>query len=83
MKFGSWTYDGFQLDLRLASEDGGDLSTYITNGEWILIGKYFPYFLSYKFDENSIRGGARREQGELSPCQGNFCMGYLNIVDKQ
>ncbi|GIY27602.1 acetylcholine receptor subunit alpha-type acr-16 [Caerostris extrusa] len=26
MKFGSWTYDGFQLDLRLASEDGGDLS---------------------------------------------------------
>ncbi|CAL1283247.1 unnamed protein product [Larinioides sclopetarius] len=39
MKFGSWTYDGFQLDLRLASEDGGDLSTYITNGEWDLIGK--------------------------------------------
>ncbi|KAG8178945.1 hypothetical protein JTE90_027824 [Oedothorax gibbosus] len=38
MKFGSWTYDGFQLDLRLASEDGGDLSTYITNGEWDLIG---------------------------------------------
>ncbi|XP_054711411.1 neuronal acetylcholine receptor subunit alpha-7-like [Uloborus diversus] len=38
MKFGSWTYDGFQLDLRLASEEGGDLSTYITNGEWILIG---------------------------------------------
>ncbi|GFY72738.1 acetylcholine receptor subunit alpha-type acr-16 [Trichonephila inaurata madagascariensis] len=38
MKFGSWTYDGFQLDLRLASEDGGDLTTYITNGEWILIG---------------------------------------------
>ncbi|GFT73750.1 neuronal acetylcholine receptor subunit alpha-7 [Nephila pilipes] len=38
MKFGSWTYDGFQLDLRLASEDGGDLSTYISNGEWILIG---------------------------------------------
>ncbi|CAL1283244.1 unnamed protein product [Larinioides sclopetarius] len=37
MKFGSWTYDGFQLDLRLASEDGGDLSTYITNGEWDLI----------------------------------------------
>ncbi|XP_071034736.1 neuronal acetylcholine receptor subunit alpha-7-like isoform X8 [Parasteatoda tepidariorum] len=38
MKFGSWTYDGFQLDLRLASEEGGDLSTYISNGEWILIG---------------------------------------------
>ncbi|KFM66080.1 Neuronal acetylcholine receptor subunit alpha-7, partial [Stegodyphus mimosarum] len=37
MKFGSWTYDGYQLDLRLSSEDGGDLSTYITNGEWELI----------------------------------------------
>ncbi|XP_067122652.1 neuronal acetylcholine receptor subunit alpha-7 isoform X2 [Centruroides vittatus] len=38
MKFGSWTYDGNQIDLRLASEDGGDLSTYIINGEWDLIG---------------------------------------------
>ncbi|GFR02361.1 acetylcholine receptor subunit alpha-type acr-16 [Trichonephila clavata] len=37
MKFGSWTYDGYQLDLRLSSEDGGDLSTYISNGEWDLI----------------------------------------------
>lgn len=38
MKFGSWTYDGFQIDLRMSSEEGGDLSTYITNGEWELIG---------------------------------------------
>nr|XP_042908637.1 neuronal acetylcholine receptor subunit alpha-7-like [Parasteatoda tepidariorum] len=37
MKFGSWTYDGNQLDLRLSNEEGGDLSTYITNGEWDLI----------------------------------------------
>ncbi|KAI1283113.1 Neuronal acetylcholine receptor subunit alpha-7 [Halotydeus destructor] len=37
MKFGSWTYGGFSLDLRLATEDGGDLSSYITNGEWQLL----------------------------------------------
>nr|XP_042909530.1 neuronal acetylcholine receptor subunit alpha-7-like [Parasteatoda tepidariorum] len=41
MKFGSWTYDGNQIDLRLSSENGGDLSTYITNGEWELLGKQY------------------------------------------
>ncbi|XP_031776471.1 neuronal acetylcholine receptor subunit alpha-7 isoform X4 [Apis florea] len=38
MKFGSWTYDGNQVDLVLSSETGGDLSDFITNGEWYLIG---------------------------------------------
>ncbi|XP_063700655.1 neuronal acetylcholine receptor subunit alpha-7-like isoform X2 [Culicoides brevitarsis] len=38
MKFGSWTYDGNQLDLVLNSESGGDLSDFITNGEWYLLG---------------------------------------------
>ncbi|KAK3915891.1 Neuronal acetylcholine receptor subunit alpha-7 [Frankliniella fusca] len=38
MKFGSWTYDGSQLDLILNSEEGGDLSDFITNGEWYLLG---------------------------------------------
>ncbi|XP_018566635.1 neuronal acetylcholine receptor subunit alpha-7 isoform X1 [Anoplophora glabripennis] len=38
MKFGSWTYDGNQLDLVLNSEEGGDLSDFITNGEWYLLG---------------------------------------------
>nr|XP_014284144.1 neuronal acetylcholine receptor subunit alpha-7 isoform X3 [Halyomorpha halys] len=38
MKFGSWTYDGNQLDLVLKSEEGGDLSDFITNGEWYLVG---------------------------------------------
>ena len=28
----------FQLDLKLNSEKGGDISTYVTNGEWDLIG---------------------------------------------
>uniref|UniRef100_A0A6P7F121 Acetylcholine receptor subunit beta-like 1 isoform X1 n=1 Tax=Diabrotica virgifera virgifera TaxID=50390 RepID=A0A6P7F121_DIAVI len=38
MKFGSWTYDGLQLDLQLQDDDGGDLSSFITNGEWDLLG---------------------------------------------
>ncbi|XP_022258665.1 neuronal acetylcholine receptor subunit alpha-7-like isoform X1 [Limulus polyphemus] len=36
MKFGSWTYDGGAIDLRLASNEG-DLSAFISNGEWELI----------------------------------------------
>ncbi|CAG2166031.1 unnamed protein product [Oppiella nova] len=46
MKFGSWTYDGFALDLRLSSEDGGDISTYIANGEWVLMGQFTHYTIS-------------------------------------
>ncbi|RWS28834.1 neuronal acetylcholine receptor subunit alpha-7-like protein [Leptotrombidium deliense] len=38
MKFGSWSYVASALDLRVHSEEGGDLSTYIENGEWILLG---------------------------------------------
>ncbi|XP_075215944.1 nicotinic acetylcholine receptor alpha6 isoform X3 [Lycorma delicatula] len=38
MKFGSWTYDGNQLSLELKDEAGGDLSDFITNGEWYLLG---------------------------------------------
>lgn len=38
MKFGSWTYDGSQIDLQLQGE-GGDTSSFIPNGEWELIGE--------------------------------------------
>ncbi|XP_018327022.1 neuronal acetylcholine receptor subunit alpha-7 [Agrilus planipennis] len=38
MKFGSWTYDGLQLDLQLQDDGGGDISNFITNGEWDLLG---------------------------------------------
>ena len=40
LKFGSWTYNGFQLDLRLRQK-GVDLSNYVVNGEWSLIGIRF------------------------------------------
>ncbi len=38
MKFGSWTYDGAYLNLQL-NGDGGDISSFIPNGEWELVGK--------------------------------------------
>lgn len=36
LKFGSWTYDGWSLDLQMIE---ADLTDYIANGEWDLVGK--------------------------------------------
>ncbi|ELT87200.1 hypothetical protein CAPTEDRAFT_221893 [Capitella teleta] len=36
LKFGSWTYDGSAINLTLQG-DGGDISSFIPNGEWELI----------------------------------------------
>lgn len=36
LKFGSWTYDGWLLDLQMID---ADISTYMPNGEWDLIGE--------------------------------------------
>lgn len=33
-----YSYDGFQLDLQLQDETGGDISSFVTNGEWDLLG---------------------------------------------
>lgn len=37
MKFGSWTYDGFQVDVTNRSA-GVDLANYVYSGEWELLG---------------------------------------------
>jgi len=37
LKFGSWTYNGFNLDFQTQS-DKGETSSYIPNGEWELLG---------------------------------------------
>ena len=42
LKFGSWTYDGVQLDLRL-TRDNVDITNYVPNGEWEIIGTVCPY----------------------------------------
>ncbi len=31
LKFGSWTYNGFKIDIQLMSENGADTSSYISN----------------------------------------------------
>ncbi|XP_064608588.1 neuronal acetylcholine receptor subunit alpha-10-like isoform X2 [Liolophura sinensis] len=36
LKFGSWTYDGFQLDITNRSNEV-DLTNYVNNGEWDLV----------------------------------------------
>ena len=41
-KFGSWMYDGFQVDLQLYDDSATvDLSNYVFNGEWRVLGKCF------------------------------------------
>ncbi|CAJ0947660.1 unnamed protein product, partial [Mesorhabditis belari] len=40
MKFGSWSYHGKAIDLLIDTEESGesmDLSTYVSNGEWLLV----------------------------------------------
>lgn len=37
LKFGSWTHNGWLLDLQMLDVD---TSTYIPNGEWDLVGKW-------------------------------------------
>uniref|UniRef100_T1JEQ2 Uncharacterized protein n=1 Tax=Strigamia maritima TaxID=126957 RepID=T1JEQ2_STRMM len=39
MKFASWTYDGYQVNLIVATQEG-DLTNYVHNGEWDLIGMF-------------------------------------------
>ncbi|PAV77316.1 hypothetical protein WR25_21117 [Diploscapter pachys] len=39
MKFGSWTYDGSKLELRV-DDNGFDISNYMPNGEWVLEGTF-------------------------------------------
>lgn len=36
LKFGSWTYAGWSLDLQMIE---ADITGYIANGEWDLVGK--------------------------------------------
>jgi len=45
MKFGSWTYDSSGINLTQAEgqEGAGDTSSFISNGEWQLIGQFYMY----------------------------------------
>lgn len=55
LKYGSWTYDGSQIDLRLLNESGADLSAYVSNGEWDLIGKnVFRFICCFQLEQNAF-----------------------------
>lgn len=41
-----------QLDLQLQDETGGDISSFVTNGEWDLLGKFFALHFLWKFPSN-------------------------------
>ncbi len=47
----------FQLDLQLQDENGGDLSSFVTNGEWSLLGKVsfisLIYFISFNISNTT------------------------------
>lgn len=47
LKFGSWTYDGWLLDLQM---NDADISGYMANGEWDLIGEH-TFFLNENLSE--------------------------------
>ncbi|KAH0628432.1 hypothetical protein JD844_009582 [Phrynosoma platyrhinos] len=47
LKFGSWTHNGWLLDLQMLE---ADISNYISNGEWDLVGK-LALLLLFFFEE--------------------------------
>lgn len=57
LKFGSWTYDGWLLDLQMSD---ADISSFMPNGEWDLIGEYgetcfFFFFILVKNTQSQSR----------------------------
>ena len=38
IKMGSWVYNGFKVNLKLQSSEAADISSYISNPEWDLLG---------------------------------------------
>ena len=41
----------FQLELTLNKEDGGDISSFVSNGEWDLIGEFWFDWLDWLIGE--------------------------------
>ena len=37
IKFGSWTYNGWKLDIQMQDEQGMDISSFVVNEEWDLV----------------------------------------------
>lgn len=57
LKFGSWTYGGWSLDLQMIE---ADVTGYIANGEWDLVGKFSPEW------QRAIESTESRDDKEMS-----------------
>lgn len=53
LKFGSWTHSGWLIDLQMLE---ADISNYISNGEWDLVGKSSGLkFLVVQFSKATLK----------------------------
>ena len=66
MKFGSWTYDSTGIDLQLDGDDNsGDTSSFISNGEWQLIGQIFIHQVHKRRPNGDVGGRGHSLPDEL------------------
>lgn len=80
LKFGSWTYDGWLLDLQM---NDADVSGYMPNGEWDLIGEYQASFRpNRKPDraEKPIFPPSPSSQGFLAPGTRSFTIAARSLT---
>lgn len=61
LKFGSWTHNGWLLDLQMLDVD---TSTYIPNGEWDLVGKR-GFLFTFITSDSGIRVSGYRESSVI------------------
>lgn len=66
LKFGSWTYGGWSLDLQM---EDAETSGYISNGEWDLVGKPYWYSQKVMLLEQSIYRKEIQQSSKLIPCR--------------
>ena len=80
MKFGSWTYDGFKVDLKLKAE-AGDLGTYTNNGEWDLLSETNTKE-KYERSREHFREHFREHSRELSKITQRTCWSVLTFAER-
>ena len=77
LKFGSWTHNGWLLDLQMLEVD---TSTYIPNGEWDLVGEDHAGLLSVQLWEMCVANAfslLSLSKIDGGPCVSSFDAGGL------
>ncbi|MEQ2178156.1 Neuronal acetylcholine receptor subunit alpha-7, partial [Goodea atripinnis] len=70
LKFGSWTYGGWSLDLKMVE---ADITGYIANGEWDLVGKRVAFELIRKICSLHILPYLFHHTAAIKDCCYFFC----------